>query len=32
VRALAAAGGHEEAVLCAAVTATGVRVFGLPAA
>jgi len=30
VRALAAAAGHDEDVLCAALVATGARVFGLP--
>jgi TatD DNase family protein len=30
VRGLAAAGGHDLDALCAAVTATGARVFGLP--
>lgn len=30
VRALAAAGGHDEETLCAALAATGERVFGLP--
>jgi len=28
--ALAAAAGHDEDVLCAALGATGARVFGLP--
>ena len=32
VRALAAAGGHDLDELCAAITANGARVFGLPAA
>ncbi len=32
VRGLAAAGGHDVEALCAAITATGARVFGLPAA